>query len=345
MRRLSAALLLLLACLLLVPPVAAQAPGAFGRPAPGTATAAPAGEPDMYDRAMMEVRRLQATLYRELAGAVRVLKTDYSLSAAWALVTISLAYGVFHAVGPGHGKAVISAWLLANTRALRQGIVLAVLSSLAQAVSALVLVYGGAWLFGLAGQRLLDSAWSLEQASFALIAAVGALMLWRLARGSGHHGHDPHDQAHDHAHHDPHGHPHDDHHGHAHDDHHGHAHLPAPTGQPLTLRHALPIIAAVGIRPCGGALIVLVFALANGLWLAGAGAVLAMSLGTAVTVSALATITVLFRDLALRLAAARSAWPGRIETGLKLAGGLTLLAFGTVFLLASLGQPASPFGI
>ncbi|MEC9346421.1 MAG: nickel/cobalt transporter [Pseudomonadota bacterium] len=335
MRRLIALALLALACLFTVPAAEAQAQNPFQRPAPSAAPAGAVAEPGPWDRLMGEVRRIQADLYRQLARAVHALKTDYSLPAAWGLVLVSLAYGVFHAIGPGHGKAVISAWLLANARAIRQGIVLAVLSSLAQAVTAIVLVYGGAWLFGLAGQQLLDSAWSLEQASFALIAVLGAWMLWRVWRGGG---------GHDHGHH----HDHDGHHHDGHDHHHGHAHMPGPEGlgrAPLTLRRALPVIAAVGIRPCGGALIVLVFALANGLWLAGAGAVLAMSLGTAATVSVLAVLTLVSRQAALRLASRQSHWPARLETGLRIAGGAALLLFGVVFLAASIGQPASPFGI
>ena len=113
----------------------------------------------------------------------------------------------------------------------------------------------------------------------------------------------------------------------------------------LTLRRAIPIILAVGIRPCGGALIVLVFALSNGLVGAGIGATFAMSLGTGLTVSVLAILTLTSKSVAMRFASRDMAWAGRVETGLRLFGGLALLAFGGLFLLASLGAPRSPFGI
>lgn len=300
------------------------------------AAAEPASEPGMYQRLMFKVRQVQSELYRELSLGVRALKNDYSLSTAWGLIVISLLYGVFHAVGPGHGKAVITSYLLANERAVRQGIVLSLLSSLMQGVTAVALVLGGAWAFDLAGQRLLDSAWSMEQFSFGLIAAVGLFMIWQVLTGRGHHHHD-------HDHHE-HGHDHD---GHDHDHDHGHVALP-PTGgdgRGLTLRRAVPIILAVGIRPCGGALIVLVFALTNGLVFAGIGATFAMSLGTGLTVSVLAILTLTSKGLVLRFAGRDMAWAGRIETGLRLFGGLALLAFGALFLLASIGAPRSPFGI
>lgn len=312
-------------------PAAAQTASPFQRP--GNVAAEPADQ-SLYTRVMNEVRQIQSQLYRQLSRAVRALKDDYSLSTAWGLILVSLLYGIFHAVGPGHGKAVITSYLLANERAVRQGIALSLLSSLAQGITAVVLVIGGAWLFDLAGNQLLDSAWSLERFSFGLIAAVGVFMLWQVLTGRGHHHHD---------------HGHDDH-DHTHDDHdHGHGHIALPpTGQDgarLTLRRAVPIILAVGIRPCGGALIVLVFALANGLVLAGIGATFAMSLGTGVTVSVLAILTLTSKRFAMRLANRDMRWAGWLEKGLRVFGALALIAFGALFLLASIDAPRSPFGI
>lgn len=282
-------------------------------------------EPGLYGQLMNEVRIIQSKLYRQLAKAVKALKQDYSLPTAWGLIVISLLYGVFHAVGPGHGKAVISSYLLANERAVKQGILLAILSSLAQGVSAVVLVFGGAWAFNLAGQRLMDAAWSLERISFGLIALIGLFLLWQVLTGRGHH--------HDHEHH------------HDHDHHHHGPDMSALSTESLTFRRAIPIVLAVGIRPCGGALIVLVFAIANGLYLAGIGATFAMSMGTAATVSALAVMTLISKRAAMRFAARDQKWVGRLETGMKLLGALALVGFGLLFLLASLEQPRAPFGV
>src|SRR5690606_5358900 len=80
----------------------------------------------------------QAQYYRSLAGAVRAIRTDPF--AAWLLFGISFGYGVFHAAGPGHGKAVISSYLIANDEAWRRGIVLSFASAMLQALVAVTLV-------------------------------------------------------------------------------------------------------------------------------------------------------------------------------------------------------------
>jgi nickel/cobalt transporter (NicO) family protein len=64
----------------------------------------------------------QALFYRSLAGMIRTAKSDGS--ALWALIGISFLYGIFHAAGPGHGKAVIASYLFANEETWRRGITL-----------------------------------------------------------------------------------------------------------------------------------------------------------------------------------------------------------------------------
>ena len=61
-------------------------------------------------------------------------------SAVWTLLALSFPYGIVHAAGPGHGKAVVSSYLLATRQTLRNGIVLAFMASLAQAVGAIALI-------------------------------------------------------------------------------------------------------------------------------------------------------------------------------------------------------------
>src|SRR5262249_37892550 len=158
-----------------------------------------------------------------------------------------------------------------------------------------------------------------EIISYALIAAVGAWLLWSKATGRGHHhaASDQHDAHHHEHHHEHHGHDHD----HAQC---GHSHAPDPRllSKPLTLSRAWAAILAVGIRPCSGAIIVLVFALSQQLLLAGIGSVLAMSLGTFITVSALAALAVAAKDTALRLAGFQSRATERIMRAVEIGGAL-----------------------
>ncbi len=239
----------------------------------------------------------QHRLTQNMTGAVRNLKSTSNIAAATGgLVVASFIYGILHAVGPGHGKAVISSYMLADKETLRRGIFLAFLSSLIQALSAIVLI-GGLYVAALATG--LQTKWAegwLETLSWGAVAVVGAWLmfkqLWPMfaRRDAATKAHDLHDHAHgnDHSHdhqehvasasdgHDhshDHGHDHDHDHdsGHVHDEHCGHAHLPGPEElrSKLTWSRALAISFSIGIRPCTGALLVIIFAATQGLIWAG----------------------------------------------------------------------------
>ncbi|MDA7949093.1 MAG: nickel/cobalt transporter [Hyphomicrobiaceae bacterium] len=289
------------------------------------------------EQAWTAVLAIQRDLHRQLAGAVKKLKSDGGLAAAWLLASLSFIYGVVHAVGPGHGKAVISSYVLANERTVRRGIMLSFLAAIVQAVSAICLVVVLAIVLNAAGLTIKATEAHLETASYALIALVGLwLVITQLRRiFAGHAGH-AHAHDHDHAH--THG------CGHAHDHSCGHVHMPDPQdlAGKLSWRKAAAIVFAVGIRPCSGAVIVLIFALANGLFFAGVVATFAMAIGTAITVSSLAVLAVGSKQLALRLAGDSGNWSGWIMNGAALGGSLLVLMLGVTLFLGSLG-PARPF--
>ena len=111
-----------------------------------------------------------------LSGTIRSAKTDGS--AVWLLMGISFAYGVFHAAGPGHGKAVISSYLVANEETWKRGIVLSFLSAFLQALVAVALVGIAAALLGATAGAMNRAVWWIEVASYLLIAAMGAQLLW-----------------------------------------------------------------------------------------------------------------------------------------------------------------------
>ncbi|MGH6991192.1 MAG: nickel/cobalt transporter, partial [Stellaceae bacterium] len=171
--------------------------------------------------------------------------------------------------------------------------------------------------------------------SYALVAAVGAWLLWTKATGRGHHHH-AHDAHHHHRH--DHGHDHAHDHGHHHDhdggEEEGHSHAPDPKllAQPLTLRRAWAAILAVGIRPCSGAVIVLVFSLSQGLLLAGIASVLVMAIGTSITVSSLAIMAVAAKDMALRFAKADSAMTERVVRVLEIGAAAFVMFLGLTLL-------------
>jgi nickel/cobalt transporter (NicO) family protein len=233
-----------------------------------------------------------------------------------------------------------------------------------QAMTAVVLV--GVLVLALHATGLEINAWSnqLESVSYALIALVGLWLLatqlaglwrrWRIPRApkvaAAHAGHEHHhhgEGAHDHAH------EHDDHehdHGHDHHAHHHHAdggvcdHVvdARALAGPMTWRKIAAVVFSVGIRPCTGAILVLVFAVTQGLFWAGVAATFAMALGTAITVAALATLALGSRELALKLGGTSSAWANGVWTACSIGGATLILLFGTLLFAASLG-PARPF--
>ncbi|MDS1141396.1 nickel/cobalt transporter [Pusillimonas sp. SM2304] len=280
----------------------------------------------------------QAELHRQLAAAIRVVAQE-GLAATWPLIGISLLYGVFHAAGPGHGKAVIATYLGTSRTRLRRGLVLSIGSAIAQGVVAIVLVEVLASLLSYSLRRTQGAAAQLENISFALIAMLGAVWLLRSARMLYKRWRQPERSA-------------------------GtlfsgggkmqaycadcgglHRLAGAHIDQPLTWRASVPIVLAIGLRPCTGAILVLLVAYSLGLRWVGMAAVLAMSLGTAATVSLLATAAVSLRQGALRFFQ-RGAKP-RLQTGvvfdvLGVIGGTTIFLLGIGLLQQGLKLASHP---
>ena len=310
----------------------------------------------------------QSQFYRLLTSALSSLK--HSGHAFWLLAGVSFLYGIFHAVGPGHGKSVITSYLLVTRQAARRGIVISFTAGLLQAVTAITVVLVAAVIMKATAIGMTQTTDWFLIFSYALVAAVGAWLLWSKAFGGGHHhhghAHHGHDDAHDHAHDHAHAHAYDVP-GHHHDGHHavaalqpvggtaalamaaqescGHSHAPDPRllAQPLTLSRAWAAILAVGIRPCTGAIIVLVFALSQGLLLAGIASVLVMALGTSLTVSSLAILALSAKDMALRFAKADSPTTARLVRLLEICAAAFVMLLGLILLGGALagGLPGS----
>lgn len=324
----------------------------------GAAAQPRSGAPSLGDRIWAWMVRKQQEYKQSLSAAVRELKTGNPWFAAAWISALAFAYGVLHAAGPGHGKAVISSYVLANERTLRRGIYLSFLSALIQALSAIAFVGVLALVLKATSMTIRSAeAWS-ETLSWAFVALVGAWLLYRqirtlwpaassAAHDHAHHAHDHH--SHEHHAHAHHGHVHARHHTHAHHDHGpgetcscGHSHAPDPRQLEgdLSPGKALAIAFAVGIRPCTGALALLFLTLTQGLLWAGILGTFAMALGTAIMVSIMACMAIGSRELANKFAGENSNWGRRIETAAGLTGSTFVLLLGTMFFIGSLQTPA-----
>ena len=272
-----------------------------------------------------------------MRNALNKLKTDASTAAAWTLLSFGFAYGVFHAAGPGHGKVVISSWLLATESDLKRGLLVAFLSSMFQALTAIILVSGLFLIVASVGSVVRDVVGYMEQASYAMITALGLYLIYTATKGwfkkretAAQTTSTTFDfeivNTHTNT-------------GHVHDEHCGHNHAPEPADLrgDWSLKKALSLSFAIGLRPCTGAIAVLLAANTLGLYWAGIASTLAMGFGVFITVSVIAAITVYGKDFALRLAAKDNKRLGIFVNLLRLGGGAVVAFMGAIMFLGSFG--------
>jgi len=312
---------------------------------------------------------VQIYFNQHMTAAVRAMRHDSH--AAWTLLGLSFLYGVVHAAGPGHGKAVVSSYLLATRQSLRNGIVLAFVASLAQAGGAIALILVASMVLHMTSVSMTSASFYFEIVSDALIVTLGCWLVWskiirpawtpklnfepvtfltrpgRYLAGAAPAGASrfqaldaaepsmalnprPRSQMNSPV---------------ATFQHIdigacacGHTHMPdaAMAEGSLDWRKAWTIVASTALRPCTGALIVLVFSISQGLLLAGIMATLVMGLGTAITVAGLAVLAVSARKTAFMLTGADSPLGRRLIRGMEVCGAIAVLLFGVLLLVGTL---------
>jgi ABC-type nickel/cobalt efflux system permease component RcnA len=273
------------------------------------------------------LREAQRVAQDHLASAIRALRGGEpgALVAFWGLC---LAYGVLHAAGPGHGKMVIGGYALARRVPVARLAGIALAASLAQAAVAVGLVYALVAGLGLARGAVQGAAedW-LAPTGHALIAGLGLWLVWRGVAGLW-----PaparHEHGHDHGH--GHGHDHSHDHGHVHGPHCAHAHGPTieEVARVTGWRDAVALIAGIALRPCTGALFVLVLTWQLGIVVAGVIGAFVMGLGTALVTVGVAVLAATAREGAL---AGIGAGSGRLARALPI---LELTVGGVIALVA-----------
>ena len=267
---------------------------------------------------------MQRELHRDLAAAMRAVQASEG-AAFWSLTGLGFLYGVFHAIGPGHGKVVIATYLTTHESRLSRGIALSLLSSLVQGLTAILLVGGVALLAERSMRESQRLGIGLEVMSYGLVILIGLFLMLRGARrlvltrrkqAVAHHGC-------------------------------AHSHGPsaADLEAPLSARQLSAMVVSIGMRPCSGAILVLVLAFAMQQLAAGVAAVVAMSIGTGLAISALAAFSVYARKGALRLAAMFETKDAVLASAVNVAslvGGLMIAAFGLALLQAALAVSRHP---
>lgn len=253
------------------------------------------------------------------------------------LLLFSFVYGVLHALGPGHGKVVITTWLATHPSKLKPAIGLTLASSLLQGLVAILLVVVVLSLLALPARQLHLSGYWLEKGSYLLVGVLGLLLCWRALKRLRQFLHAPKFRAFTphHVHHDNCG--------------CGHQHLPTQTQLQNggDWRARLVIVLSMGMRPCSGAIMVLLFSKVIGVFAWGVASALAMAAGTSLTISGLALLVHGFRQLAVKISGKRAPvlWRQIGWTTLALAGGVVLVSAAVVMWMSALppGGGLRPF--
>jgi nickel/cobalt exporter len=257
--------------------------------------------------------KIQRDLNETISSKIREVKETHSRRELAVILLLAFAYGVFHALGPGHGKMVAASYLMARRERIVDGIIVGSMISVVQGLSAIMMVGALALVLRLGQLEVFGQMTLVEAVSYALIALIGLRMFHQAVTGK------PHDHRH------------------------SHAEMPtAPETMPLRPvgGHAgkFRLAFAAGLVPCGSAIIVMLFALANHALAIGVEAAIAMSLGMAITVSLIGVSSVVARQLLVRIVAGHVHGSVALDRGLHLGSSLLLVAFATLFFLGALSR-------
>ncbi|NOG31306.1 nickel/cobalt transporter [Halomonas sp. TBZ9] len=286
---------------------------------------------DTFQTLSYQLLAWQRDLHRSLTLAITELAQAPTAATWGVLLGVSFGYGVFHAAGPGHGKAVLSTYLASHGGGLHRALGLSFAAALMQGVTAILLVVVLVYILGWVTRQAMGSVATVEHISFLLVATLGGWLCWRAVsqlRAAYAPRSESSSAGHDHSH-EP---------GAHHHCCHGAHHIEPE--QALDKRTALMTVLAIGIRPCSGAVLMVGAASLLGNVLLGMAAVLAMSLGTGLTVSMLALATIFARDWAKRRLAGQQRQLGqRLAAWLALAGGSVIVVLGLSLFASSATQP------
>lgn len=280
----------------------------------------------------------QKSLHQQMTGLLQQVASQPQ-QAGLALMGFSLLYGVLHALGPGHGKVVIATFLATHPTKVKTSLQLTLAAAVVQGAVAILLVTVMLGVLQLSARQLHLSSYWLEKGSYVLVSGLGLWLcwralkkLWRVLRPArpmvitrllpADHQHSEHCGC-------------------------GHQHVPDAVmlAQAVGWKTKAAVVLSMGLRPCSGAIMMLLFAKVIGVYSWGVLSALVMAAGTALTVSAMALLVQISRTLATAIARGRApaAWQGVALNCLALLGGILLTAAGVMLWLSA--QPAMSGGI
>ena len=303
-----------LACLLAVAMAAAVGPATAADPlrggSPAPETARPSEPPGLATQAWFAFQKLQRETQQRIQRHMSAIAKDDSAAALLVGMGLAFLYGVLHTAGPGHGKMVVASYFLGHDARPWRGMLMGLRIAVTHVIAAVVLVgVADITVRNLLGGAPDEVRW-LQLASYGTIAAIGGFMLVRAVRrlkqgeAAAFHHHDHAAQGRDHAH-----------------DHDG--------------KQQGLLAAAAGLAPCTGALLIMLYAFANGIVLSGILLVACISLGMAMTVALIGVICIVARRWMVAAVARQGHGRSWFFGGLELAGAIAIAGLGAAMLVAT----------
>lgn len=257
---------------------------------------------------------------RDINGQLSDLLYDaqQNITAAYSLAGLSFLYGIFHSLGPGHGKMIVTTYLATNPAKIKASLIMTVVSAFVQAIVAITLVSILLVFFKSSMREVNNAADQFISYSFMAMLLLGVIVIYRSLKQAWQlksaHRHQQHD--------------------HGSECGCGHKHFADADeiNSATSLREYIVIVFSIGIRPCTGAILVLLFANMVGLYWLGVVSAILMAVGTALTTSSIALLTLSGKKIVSRYLA--TSQRQRTMTGIitKLIGGILLTLLGLLLL-------------
>ena len=243
----------------------------------------------------------QFQVREKMAALVAQAKQEKSLRPLALLILLAFFYGVLHAAGPGHGKAIAVSYMITRRPGYAQGLLFGVSVALIHGLMGVVfvLIVGLILQAGISG-TLGEVTTVTQIASYSLIILMGltitvkSMMKWRARLR--------------------------------------HEDIDSPR---KSYGNYLGAAFAIGMIPCPGVVMVALFSVSMGL--IGLGVILgvAISLGMALTITIAITVVVIVKKKAFYRSGANAKRMITLETVLESCGGLLLTSLGLLFLSAA----------
>ncbi len=228
--------------------------------------AAPTGRPGTLPPFFAHITAVQRELRQKMTAYARQIQ-ESPYGATWQLMILSLLYGIVHALGPGHGKAIVCSYFLSRRGTVKQALLFGNLITAMHILSAVIIVLVLSWFMSRANIADFHSVEGrLESVSYLLIMLIGLFLLartlyeWRTASSE-----------------------------------------QTTKCSGASTKDMLSLSLATGLLPCPGAALILLFTLSLGVFWAGLLAMIPLALGMGLTASALGVLTVSTTGLALNL--------------------------------------------